>query len=300
MLTGVSYMPVGILCYKKKDRKERMMDQEKEFMTGIGREMPSSRREMEEDLLEQICILAGKTEMLTVSDVSSELDMPRRDVNYYLKQMRKHGYVEETAQEDGEVRLTELGRITGAECRHRHDTFTQFLQYIGVEREKASEDACRMEHVVSEETVQKICDFVNYGETYERVFRGTDLKNRYLPGEYEFLMGIYYTEKICPRRLSREFEFFSENIRFYVTEERSWFELQKKKPYVNRLWYRDPENGWVKAEERDGNPMIPSKIFAYSMRRPNPVTEGTALVAFAREGEVPAEWNSRELDVHIW
>lgn len=276
------------------------MDQEKEFMTGIGREMPSSRREMEEDLLEQICILASKTDTLTAADVSNALDISRRDINYYLKQMKKHGYVEEMVQEEGEIRLTELGRITGAECRHRHDTFTQFLQYIGVEREKASEDACRMEHVVSEETVQKICDFVNHGETYERVFRHTDLRHEYLPGKYEFLMGIYYMEKTCPRRFSREFEFFSEKIYFFVDESRSWFELEKTGPFENCLWYKDPEKGWVRAEEREGRPVIPSEVFEFSMRRPNPVTEGTALVAFARRGETPAEWNSRELDVHIW
>lgn len=276
------------------------MDQEKEFTAGIGREMPSSKREMEEDLLEQLCIFEGKKESLNVSYVSRELHMTRRDVNYYLKQMKKHGYVEDGVQEEGEIRLTELGRITGAECRHRHDTFTQFLQYIGVEREKASEDACRMEHVVSEETVQKICDFVNYGETYEQVLRYTDLKYRYLPGEYEFLMGIYYMEKTCPRRFAREFSYFSEKIYLYVDEEKSWFELEKKSPLSLCLWYKAPDKGWVKAEEKDGRLVIPSVVFEFSMRKPNPITEGTALVAFARKGEKPEEWNSRELDVHIW
>lgn len=276
------------------------MDQKKEFMAGIGQEMPSSRREIEEDLLEQLCIFAEKTEHLMVAYVCSELHMTRRDINFYLKQMKKHGYVAEGFQDDGEIRLTELGRIAGAECRHRHDTFTQFLQYIGVESEKASEDACRIEHVVSEETVQKICDFVNYGETYERIFRHTDLKYRYLPGEYEFLMGIYYMEGVCPRRFAREFSYFSEKIYFYADEEKSWFELEKKIPVDLCLWYRDPGNGWVKAREREGRSLIPSEVFEFSMRRLNPVTEGTALVAFAREGEKPEEWNSRELDVHIW
>ena len=87
---------------------------------------------------------------------------------------------------------------------------------------------------------------------------------------------------------------------FYADEEKSWFELEKKVPVDLWLWYREPGNGWVKAREREGISLIPSEVFEFSMRRLNPVTEGTALVAFAREGEKPEEWNSRELDVHIW
>ncbi len=56
----------------------------------------------------------------------------------------------------------------------------------------------------------------------------------------------------------------------------------------------------MKAAEKDGNPLIPTGVFQYFLRHHDPVIEGTALVAFAREGENPMEWNSRELDVHIW
>lgn len=52
-----------------------------------------------------------------------------------------------------------------------------------------------MEHVVSDETVQQICNFVNYGSTFEHALRNTDLRYRYEPREYSFLMGIYYMEK---------------------------------------------------------------------------------------------------------
>ena len=56
----------------------------------------------------------------------------------------------------------------------------------------------------------------------------------------------------------------------------------------------------MKAAEKDGNPLIPPQYFNNFLRHHDPVIEGTALVAFAREGENPMEWNSRELDVHIW
>lgn len=63
------------------------------------------------------------------------------------------------------------------------------------------------------------------------------------------------------------------------------------------IWIRRPA-GQKHAE--NGNPVIPTGIFEYFIRHHDPVIEGTALVAFAREGEKPMDWNSRELDVHIW
>lgn len=45
----------------------------------------------------------------------------------------------------------------------------------------------------------------------------------------------------------------------------------------------DPETGWVKAEEENGNPRIPTGVFEYFIRHQDPVVEGTALVAFLRE-----------------
>ena len=58
-----------------------------------------------------------------------------------------------------------------------------------------------MEHVASEETVQQIHNFINYGSTFERVMKKTDLRYYYEPGDYTFMMGIYYMEKTCPRRI---------------------------------------------------------------------------------------------------
>ena len=66
------------------------------------------------------------------------------------------------------------------------------------------------------------------------------------------------------------------------------------------LWYKDPEKGWIQAEEKMENPWIPSSVFKFSTRCQDPIIEGTALIAFTRKGEKPVDWNSRELDVHIW
>ena len=102
-----------------------------------------------------------------------------------------------------------------------------------------------MEHVVSEETVQQICNFVDYGDTFERILKHSDLRSWYQTGKYMFLMGIYQIEKTCPRRFAREFDCFSENIWLHITEDKSSFELIKKKILQRRIY-------GTKIRNRDG------------------------------------------------
>ena len=274
-------------------------------------QLPSSRREIEEDMLEQICLIANAGAEITVEKLCDRMDMSKREVTFYLKQLKTHGYVvrekdtctglQGRGAESG-IFLTELGKITGEEFQYRHEILTQFLQFVGVSEEKAKEDACRMEHVISEETVQQICNFVDYGDTFERILKQSDLRSWYRPGSYQFLMGIYQIEKTCPRRFAREFKRFSENICLNVTEDEISFELIKREGEASsqNLWYKDPEQGWIQAEERMGNPRIPSGAFKFLTRCQDPIIEGVALIAFTRKGEKPVDWNSRELDVHIW
>ena len=274
-------------------------------------QLPSSRREIEEDMLEQICLIANAGAEITVEELGGRMNMSRREVNFYLKQLKTHGYVVrekdtytglQGRRAESGIFLTELGKITGEEFQYRHEILTQFLQFVGVSEEKAKEDACRMEHVISEETVQQICNFVDYGDTFERILKQSDLRSWYRPGSYQFLMGIYQIEKTYPRRFAREFKHFSENIRLHVTEDESSFELIKREGEASsqNLWYKDPEQGWIQAEERMENPRIPSGAFKFLTRCQDSIIEGVALIAFTRKGEKPVDWNSRELDVHIW
>ena len=274
-------------------------------------QLPSSRREIEEDMLEQICLIANAGAEITVEKLCDRMDMSKREVTFYLKQLKTHGYVVKEKdtytglqgkEAESGIFLTELGKITGEEFQYRHEILRQFLQFVGVSEEKAEEDACRMEHVISEETVQQICNFVDYGDTFERILKQPDLRSWYRPGSYQFLMGIYQIEKTYPRRFAREFKRFSENIRLHVTEDESSFELIKREGEASsqNLWYKDPEQGWIQAEERMENPRIPSGAFKFLTRCQDPIIEGVALIAFTRKGEKPVDWNSRELDVHIW
>lgn len=255
--------------------------------------------EFEENILKTLCVLEEKHRETSLEEIYSNFDLSRRKVNIYLKSLQEQGYLQIFPEEE-KVRLTERGRIAGLECRHRHEALAQFMQFVGVGEETAAEDACRMEHVVSSETVQKICDFVNYGETFERVIRGTDLSNRYHTGEYSFLMGIYQLEKRCPRRLSKEFFRFSEEVILQVTEGRSSFLLKPLEELKEQFWYMDPEQGWRQAKLENGFLSIPTSVFEYFLQQKNPVMEGSVLVALVRNGKKQTDELTRELNVHIW
>ena len=289
----------------------KLMQTDFEEIKETNIQLLSSRREIEEDMLEQICLIANAGAEITVEKLCDRMDMSKREVTFYLKQLKTHGYVVrekdtytglQGKEAESGIFLTELGKITGEEFQYRHEILRQFLQFVGVSEEKAEEDACRMEHVISEETVQQICNFVDYGDTFERILKQSDLRSWYRPGSYQFLMGIYQIEKTYPRRFAREFKRFSENIRLHVTEDESSFELIKRESEASaqNLWYKDPEQGWIQAEERMENPRIPSGAFKFLTRCQDPIIEGVALIAFTRKGEKPVDWNSRELDVHIW
>ena len=144
---------------------KKLMQTDFEEIKKTDTQLPSSRREIEEDMLEQICLMANAGAGITVEELCSRMDMSRREVNFYLKQLKTHGYVvrekETYAGLQGRVAesgifLTELGKITGEEFQYRHEILTQFLQFVGVSEEKAEEDACRMEHVISEESFNAI------------------------------------------------------------------------------------------------------------------------------------------------
>ena len=113
-----------------------------------------------------------------------------------------------------------------------------------------------MEHVVSEETVQQICNFVDYGDTFERILKHSDLRSWYQTGKYMFLMGIYQIEKTCPRRFAREFDCFSENIWLHITEDKSSFELIKKEDTsAQNLWYKRSGTGMDRGRGENGKSM---------------------------------------------
>lgn len=112
-----------------------------------------------EDYIETIYFLAGEQGVVRVKDISERLGVSKPSVIQALKNLAHHGMIYQKRY--GYVYLTEEGKATASSIGRRHHILCEFLTAIGVSREKAEEDACRMEHVVSAETMKAIEIFVS-------------------------------------------------------------------------------------------------------------------------------------------
>ena len=160
--------------------------------------------ESAENYLESILVLSKRLPVVRSVDIAVEMNFKKSSISVAMKNLRENGFI--TVSDAGFITLTDKGHEIADMIYERHTFLSEWLMALGICEETAVEDACRMEHIVSEETVRQVCNFVNYGETFERVLRYTDLSYRYAPGDYVFLMGIYYMEKTYPRRFAREFQ----------------------------------------------------------------------------------------------
>ena len=103
-----------------------------------------------ENYLETIYILSRQQNEVHAIDICSYLSYSRPTVSIVLRQMREHGLV--TVNEENHIFLTEEGLAIAAHMYERHELLTNMLLTLGVSRETAVEDACKIEHDLSEET----------------------------------------------------------------------------------------------------------------------------------------------------
>lgn len=121
----------------------------------MANEQENTLREAGENYLEAILKLEDKDLNVRSIDVARELEVSRPSVNKALGVLKKAGMVEQ--QPYGSIRLTDLGRKKAQEVTNRHRTLKAFLiNVLGVDPETADDDACKMEHVVSAQTMRKL------------------------------------------------------------------------------------------------------------------------------------------------
>jgi DtxR family Mn-dependent transcriptional regulator len=107
-----------------------------------------------EDYLEMVSFLADEGEV-RVTDIASRLGVSKPSVLTALKVLEEQGLLEH--ERYSHVSLTSKGIAQAADIRERHYFLTSFLRdTIGVSPETAEKDACKMEHVLSEETLKKM------------------------------------------------------------------------------------------------------------------------------------------------
>ena len=107
-----------------------------------------------ENYLETIYILSQEKHEVHAVDICSYLSYSRPTVSIVLRQMREHGLV--TVNEENHIYLTEEGLKIAEHMYERHELLTNMLMALGVSRETALRDACKIEHDLSEETFEAI------------------------------------------------------------------------------------------------------------------------------------------------
>ena len=108
-----------------------------------------------EDYLETMLMLQEQRGYIRSIDVAAHLGVTKPSVSYATKRLRENGYI--TMDPDGLITLTESGMAIAASMLNRHQTLTNFLIALGVDRETAEADACKMEHDISQQTFDAIC-----------------------------------------------------------------------------------------------------------------------------------------------
>ena len=100
--------------------------------------------------LETIYILSQNSTFVRAIDVGAQLGSTKPSVSRAMSILKKDGYVNVDA--DGAITLTETGLAIAKTMYTRHTVLSQMLMELGVDEETATEDACRIEHVISEKS----------------------------------------------------------------------------------------------------------------------------------------------------
>ena len=108
--------------------------------------------------LETIFVLSKEKPAVHSIDVSEHMGYSKPSVSRAIGILKNGGYVE--MAEDGSLTLTEAGLSVAEKIYERHTILTEFLVRLGVDRETAAEDACKMEHDISDVSLQALKTFI--------------------------------------------------------------------------------------------------------------------------------------------
>ena len=109
-----------------------------------------------EDYLEAILVLKKKLGMVRSVDVARHMGVSKPSVCHAVSVLKEGGFL--TMDEDFFLHLTDAGRELAAQTYEKHRFFTELLTEAGVDREVAEQDACRMEHAISQESFECLRD----------------------------------------------------------------------------------------------------------------------------------------------
>ncbi|MCL2518091.1 MAG: metal-dependent transcriptional regulator [Oscillospiraceae bacterium] len=110
--------------------------------------------ESAENYLETILLLSQDGNQVRSIDIVNELDYSKPSVSVAMKHLRENGHIE--IDNDGYIILTEKGRKIAESMYERHMLISDWLIFLGVDKKTAINDACKMEHDISEQSFTAI------------------------------------------------------------------------------------------------------------------------------------------------
>lgn len=113
-----------------------------------------------EDYLETILLLHKKTGFVRSVDIANELSYSKPSISRAMNILKDFGFI--TVENGGQILLTEEGRKKAEAVYERHVVITSFLtKILGVDDETAAKDACKIEHIISDESYERLKEFTN-------------------------------------------------------------------------------------------------------------------------------------------
>ena len=110
--------------------------------------------ESAEDYLETVLMLKEQKGQVRSIDIVNEMGYSKPSISVAMKHLRENGYI--TMDEDGYITLTEPGMEIARHIYTKHKLLTKFLVSLGVGEKTAADDACKIEHDISDETFEKL------------------------------------------------------------------------------------------------------------------------------------------------
>ena len=110
--------------------------------------------ESAENYLETILLLSKKLPVVRAVDIANQLGYKKSSVSIAMKHLREKEHI--TVTDSGFISLTESGLAVAEMIYERHELLTRVLVSLGVSEDVASEDACKIEHVISQESFEAI------------------------------------------------------------------------------------------------------------------------------------------------
>ena len=115
-------------------------------------------KESAENYLEAILILKKEKGNVRSIDIANDLGVTKPSVSVAMKSFREEGYI--TVDENGSIELTEKGMEIANRVYERHEIIAKALMAIGVSKETAYEDSCKIEHYISSTSITKIKEYL--------------------------------------------------------------------------------------------------------------------------------------------